>query len=53
LSEDFGIAKGLGISASPSWIANGRHKFSGVDAGTIQKNFCRHNSGLSGCGQDL
>ena len=49
LLEDMKIAKGLGLSASPSWVANGRHKFSGVDPKTIQKNICQHNPDLKGC----
>jgi len=49
LLEDMKVAKGLGLSASPSWVANGRHKFSGIDAATVGKNICRHNPTLEGC----
>ena len=53
LVEDMAIAKGLGLSASPSWVANGRHKFSGVDAATIGRNICQHNPGFEGCKKQL
>lgn len=53
LSDDYKVAKGLGVGASPTWIANGRHKFSGIDAATIQRNLCQHNTGLAGCAKAL
>ena len=53
LSDDYKVAKGLGIGGSPTWIANGRHQFSGIDAATVQRNICQHNSGLAGCGKAL
>jgi hypothetical protein len=49
LIEDMKIAKALGVSGSPTWIADGRHKFSGIDAATVQKNICQHNPELNGC----
>jgi hypothetical protein len=49
LIEDMKMAKALGISGSPTWIANGRNKFSGVDPATVQQNICKHNPGLEGC----
>ncbi len=53
LSGDLKIAEKLGISASPTWIANGRYKFNGVTPADIQENFCKHNTGVSGCEADL
>ncbi len=49
LSEDIKIGKSLGISASPTWIANGKHKFSGIDGATLQRNVCQHNPTFKGC----
>jgi len=51
--RDIAIANSLGIGASPTWIVNGRHKFQGVDAETIRKNFCQHNPNVVGCENTL
>ncbi|MBI5531589.1 MAG: hypothetical protein HY898_02665 [Deltaproteobacteria bacterium] len=53
LEEEFKLASALGIGGSPTWLANGRHKFSGVDAETVRKNICEHNKGLKGCDAKL
>jgi hypothetical protein len=53
LLEDMKVASNLDIGASPTWIANGRHQFSGVTPKAIQENFCEHNPGLSGCTREL
>jgi len=53
LEEDIAVANALGIGASPTWLVNGRHKFSGVDAETIRKNVCEHNPKLKGCENKL
>ena len=47
--EDIKIANGMGIGASPSWIVNGKHQFSGIDAETVRQNVCQHNPGMKGC----
>lgn len=52
-AEDIKIAKGLGIGASPTWLANNRNKFSGVDPNTIKTNFCKHNPGVKNCDKKL
>ena len=52
-SDDIKIAKAMGISASPTWLANNKFKFSGVDAERIKTNICQHNKGLKGCGKTL
>ena len=46
-------AKDLGIGASPTWIVNNRHKFSGIDPETIRKNFCQHNPKTPNCDKTL
>ena len=51
--EDAKVATALGIGASPTWLVNGRYKFSGVDAETIRKNICEHNPDLTGCDKTL
>lgn len=52
--EDIKVANGLGIGASPTWIANGKVEFSGIDAETIRKNFCEANKNeLKGCEKTL
>ncbi|MBR57476.1 MAG: hypothetical protein CMH54_05380 [Myxococcales bacterium] len=53
LGNDLKLAKSLGISASPTWLANNKHKFSGVDAETIRKNICIYNPGLKNCDKKL
>jgi glutaredoxin len=53
LEADLQIANGLGIGASPTWIANGKNKFSGIDAETIRRNVCEHNKDLKGCENKL
>jgi hypothetical protein len=53
LKEDLKVAQGLGIGASPSWLANDKYEFSGVTADAISKGICSHNSGLAGCDQKL
>jgi hypothetical protein len=49
LREDIKIANAMGIGASPSWIANNRYQFGGIDAATVQTQFCQYNAGLAGC----
>jgi 2-hydroxychromene-2-carboxylate isomerase len=53
LEENLGHATALGIGASPTWLANGKFKFSGIDAETIRKNVCAHNPTLKGCDKTL
>ena len=49
LREDIKIANSLGISASPTWLANNRYQFSGIDAETVKSNYCAYNEKLAGC----
>lgn len=53
LEQDIKIAEALNISGSPSWIVNGKHKFSGLDAETIRAKVCNHNASLKGCENTL
>lgn len=53
LADNLKIAKGLEIGASPTWIANNKFKFSGIDANSIKENWCSHNQGAAGCDKQL
>jgi len=52
LRADIKIAQGLGFSASPTWLANNKYKFSGIDAETVKGNYCQYNAG-DGCDETL
>ena len=52
-SEDIKIAKALGASGSPTWLANNRYKFSGIAANAIKQNICTHNKSLKNCDKKL
>jgi len=53
LRQDIKVGHALGFSASPTWLANNKHKFSGIDPTTIQTNICKHNPRLKGCKKEL
>lgn len=53
LRQDIKIAQSLNIGASPTWIANNKYQFGGIDAETVKTQFCQYNSGLAGCGNTL
>jgi hypothetical protein len=53
LREDLKLAKELGITASPTWLANNRFVFHGIAPDRIRRELCRHNSGLRGCERQL
>jgi len=53
LEEDIKIAKSLGVGGSPTWLANNRHKFSGIAADAIKKNVCQHNGKMANCDKKL
>jgi hypothetical protein len=53
LKENLKIANSLGVSACPTWIANGKQQFSGITARAIQENFCKANPDLKGCATPL
>jgi len=53
VSRSFAESKAMGIGASPTWLANNKYKFSGIDAQTIKTNLCSHNPKLAGCDAQL
>lgn len=53
LRENIKLAEALGVDASPSWMANNKFPFSGIDAESIKTNLCKHNAGLKGCDKTL
>ena len=52
LAKSFAFSKAAGMSASPTWLVNGKFKFSGVDPETIKTNVCEHNK-FGGCENKL
>ncbi len=52
VASSFADSKAAGMQASPTWLANNKFKFSGVDAETIKTNLCAHNK-LAGCDNKL
>ncbi len=48
LEKSFDFSSKAGMGASPTWLANGKYKFSGIDPETIKSEFCKHNK-LPGC----
>ncbi|MFH1511582.1 MAG: hypothetical protein ABIF10_07880 [Candidatus Woesearchaeota archaeon] len=53
LAEDLLLAKDLEISASPTFLANNKQEFGGIDAETVKAGFCKANEGLDGCDKTL
>lgn len=53
LEENIKIGNGIGVTGSPTWLANNRYKFSGIDAETVKQNLCKYNKGLKGCENTL
>jgi len=53
LRESIKVSQALGFSASPTWMANNKYKFSGISAEQIKQSFCRYNQGLKGCEKTL
>jgi predicted DsbA family dithiol-disulfide isomerase len=53
LSKSFAESKATGMNASPTWLANNKFKFSGIDAEGIKTNLCSHNPKLAGCENKL
>ncbi len=52
LAKSFGVSNANGFGASPTWLVNGKFKFSGIDAETIKTNVCAHNK-MKGCENKL
>ena len=53
LIKDYAVAKKLGFGASPTWLANNRHKFSGIAPEVIKAEICKHNKKLKNCDKTL
>jgi predicted DsbA family dithiol-disulfide isomerase len=53
LEADLKIAESMKIGASPTWLANNKVTFSGINAREIQSAFCAQNLGLKGCDKTL
>jgi len=49
LRADIKLAAELGIGASPTWLANNKFTFGGIDAETVKSNFCQYNPDVVGC----
>ncbi|MFO0761053.1 MAG: hypothetical protein U0359_31535 [Byssovorax sp.] len=52
VEASFAESKATGMSASPTWLANNKYKFSGIDAEKIKQNICAHNK-MAGCENTL
>jgi glutaredoxin len=52
LKASFAYSKSSGMTASPTWLTNGKFKFSGLDAQLIKTEVCAHNT-ISGCANTL
>ena len=53
LKDSFKFSGSLGIEGSPTFLANNRYTFGGIDAETIKSNFCNYNKGLAACAKTL
>lgn len=53
LEENIKLGNDLQINASPTWLANNKKKFSGIDAESVRKNVCEVNKDLKGCEKTL
>lgn len=53
LSQDFKVARGLSIGASPTWMVNNRFRFSASTPEQIKQFFCAYNKGAKGCEKRL
>jgi predicted DsbA family dithiol-disulfide isomerase len=53
LRENIKVAAGLGIGASPTWLANNKFQFSGLSADEIKTQLCKYNNALKNCDKKL
>ncbi|HEY3356134.1 MAG TPA: DsbA family protein [Polyangia bacterium] len=53
LAENIKLGQALSVEASPTWMANNKFPFQGIDAETVKKNLCQRNPGLKGCDKTL
>ncbi len=52
LAKSFAASAAAGFGASPTWLVNGKYKFSGIDAETVKTHYCAHNK-VKGCENKL
>ncbi len=50
LAENVKLGNGLEVGASPTWLANNRYEFSGIDSDTVKESFCEYNENAKICG---
>lgn len=48
LAASFATTNAAGFGSSPTWLANNKFQFSGIDAETVKSTLCKHNK-LAGC----
>lgn len=53
LRDNIKLSNELQIGASPTFLANNKKDFGGIDAQTIKTNYCASNTGLAGCEKTL
>ncbi len=53
LAKDIRLAQSLGITASPTLLANNIHTFNAISAEDIKAGICKVNKGLAGCEKTL
>jgi len=53
LLDNYKIAQGLGIGASPTWLANNKYQFSGIAADQVKTQLCKYNKDLKNCDKKL
>lgn len=53
LKKSFAESKSAGMSGSPTFLANNKYQFGGIDAETIKTNYCKYNQGQAGCENKL
>lgn len=49
LRQDIKIADSLGVSGSPTWLANNRYSFGGIATEPVKASFCKYNKDTKGC----
>jgi len=53
LRASFAESQKLGISSSPTFLANNKRMFHALAAKDVQKQFCTDNPGMAGCSGDV
>lgn len=53
LAKSFEYSDKLGMTASPTLLANNTRSFNAIDAATMQREFCQDNPKLAGCNEPI